>query len=89
MNASRLAALHKRYYISSVLNHNSKKIVLVSFSLILCLFQCKMFFVVKYFQRNHFSEKMIFLRLVRTKKSPMTKNLGWPNPSDLRENPAN
>jgi hypothetical protein len=43
------------------------------------LFQCKMISVVKYFRRNHFSEKNdflenIFRRLTRTKKLPMAKN---------------
>jgi hypothetical protein len=57
--------------------------------LMLCLFRRKMFFIIKYFQRNYFSEKMIFLKifssvwLVRkkhnSKKSPTAICVGfWP-----------
>jgi len=34
------------------------------FLLMFCLFRRKMFSVVKYFQRNHFSKKMIFLKKI-------------------------
>jgi hypothetical protein len=56
--------------------------------LMLCLFRRKMFFIIKYFQRNYFSEKMIFLKifssvwLVRkntnSEKSPVMRFCHWP-----------
>jgi len=56
-------------------------------SLMLCMFRCKLFFVVNYFQQNQFFlEKIIFLKIIfgiwvfdlyekitNKKKQPMTK----------------
>jgi D-alanyl-lipoteichoic acid acyltransferase DltB (MBOAT superfamily) len=61
-----------------LLNGTLVKIII---AFMLCLFRYKMFFVVKYFQQNHFSEKKnnnfpenIFQRLVHMKKSLTAKN---------------
>jgi hypothetical protein len=42
---------------------NNDDILPITLNLMLCFFRRKIFFVIKYFQRNHSSEKMISLKI--------------------------